>query len=613
MLERISYLVILVLLLAGCRQGVNDSAGLVELDSLIAAAPDSAAARLADWPADSLRTAGDRAYHALLLTQARYKAYIPATSDSAINLAVAYYSDGDDYDRWIRSLIYKACVMSELNQPDSAMFWFKRAETIARPGDHANLGYINFRIADIYQYEYVAPKQAVDSYNQALAHYRKSNQSFYEMACLSELASLSLLTSGTIDYQCFTAALCKSMMLNDMDYICANLTTLAASYFFQKEYHKSMGLLSAVLAIPASETVKSKCHLMLAQNYATESMADSALWHLEQASIQTSVDSMLYCRSMALVNSGKGNISEFKIHDETADRIAHNLLMSSAATELKETEAEYDLRLSEVGNQSIKLKILLAGLVLFIVVMLAVALVIIRRLKVNQQHEEINRQRVQNQALESAICGKEAEITAHESHIRHLSDAIVERNQAISSLVNDQSLLIDRRDELLRQSAQLSQELQSLRIELASFKENEREDKKSIELLREQINAQRIHVLSIVSEMTQGADIFFRTLMEQSMSKEMSSQKFRQYVNANFMTKLRSLLDVAYPALSQRMSGADCNSDDQEIVYLHFAGFTNEMICCYLNLTNKKTISNKKKSIAAKILGDDASISQLAE
>ena len=390
MLERISYLVILVLLLAGCRQGVNDSAGLVELDSLIAAAPDSAAARLADWPADSLRTAGDRAYHALLLTQARYKAYIPATSDSAINLAVAYYSDGDDYDRWIRSLIYKVCVMSELNQPDSAMFWFKRAETIARPGDHANLGYINFRIADIYQYEYVAPKQAVDSYNQALAHYRKSNQSFYEMACLSELASLSLLTSGTIDYQCFTAALCKSMMLNDMDYICANLTTLAASYFFQKEYHKSMDLLSAVLAIPASETVKSKCHLMLAQNYATESMADSALWHLEQASIQTSVDSMLYCRSMALVNSGKGNISEFKIHDETADRIAHNLLMRSAATELKETEAEYDLRLSEVGNQSIKLKILLAGLVLFIVVMLVVALVIIRRLKVNQQNEALS-------------------------------------------------------------------------------------------------------------------------------------------------------------------------------------------------------------------------------
>ena len=237
----------------------------------------------------------------------------------------------------------------------------------------------------------------------------------------------------------------------------------------------------------------------------------------------------------------------------------------------------------------------------------------VQQAEIGQLNEEINRQRVQNQALESAICGKEAEITAHESHIRHLSDAIVERNQAISSLVNDQSLLIDRRDALLRQSAQLSQELHSLRIELASFKENEREDKKSIELLREQINAQRIHVLSIVSEMTQGADIFFRTLMEQSLSKEMASQKFRQYVNANFMTKLRSLLDVAYPALPQRMSGADCNSDDQEIVYLHFAGFTNEMICCYLNLTNKKTISNKKKSIAAKILGDDASISQLAE
>ncbi len=43
----------------------------MELDSLIAVAPDSAAALLEAIPADSLPTAADRAYHALLLTQAK--------------------------------------------------------------------------------------------------------------------------------------------------------------------------------------------------------------------------------------------------------------------------------------------------------------------------------------------------------------------------------------------------------------------------------------------------------------------------------------------------------------------------------------------------------------
>ena len=64
------------LLLAGCRQQQADLPRLVELDSLIAVAPDSAAALLEAIPADSLRDPENRAYHALLLTQAKYKADI---------------------------------------------------------------------------------------------------------------------------------------------------------------------------------------------------------------------------------------------------------------------------------------------------------------------------------------------------------------------------------------------------------------------------------------------------------------------------------------------------------------------------------------------------------
>ena len=80
-----------LLLLIGCRHNRVVSPRLVELDSLIAIAPDSAAALLEAIPSDSLFDTEDRAYHALLLSQARYKAYIPATSDSAINIAVDYY------------------------------------------------------------------------------------------------------------------------------------------------------------------------------------------------------------------------------------------------------------------------------------------------------------------------------------------------------------------------------------------------------------------------------------------------------------------------------------------------------------------------------------------
>ena len=112
MLGRLKYLLVALILLAGCRQGGVDSPRLVELDSLIAVAPDSAAALLQAIPADSLPTAADRAYRALLLTQAKYKADIHAYRLDTINLAVTYYADGHDKDKRTRSLLYKGCVMA---------------------------------------------------------------------------------------------------------------------------------------------------------------------------------------------------------------------------------------------------------------------------------------------------------------------------------------------------------------------------------------------------------------------------------------------------------------------------------------------------------------------
>ena len=77
---------------SGCRRAVMRYDGrLVVADSLMAVAPDSALAVLGDLATDSLASEGDRAYRDLLLTQARYKAYVSATSDSTINRALDYF------------------------------------------------------------------------------------------------------------------------------------------------------------------------------------------------------------------------------------------------------------------------------------------------------------------------------------------------------------------------------------------------------------------------------------------------------------------------------------------------------------------------------------------
>ena len=379
------------LLLAGCRQQQADLPRLVELDSLIAVAPDSAAALLAAIPSDSLTDPENRAYHALLLTQAKYKAYIPATSDSDINIAVDYFvaKNVGNYDRRIRSLIFKGCVMTELNQPDSAVYWFKAAENAASPDDHANLGYILFRIGDLYQYEFVASNLAIAYYQRALPHLKESGQSFYEMASLSELASLSSLDNRYSDWHYVMPAMMKSLSQNDMNYISANLATLGTNKLYKEDYSMAIRLFTQVLDLPASVTTHSRCHLMLAQAYAATEKFDSARIHLKKSVIISAIDSMLYNRTAAMIDYACDDIAGYYEHDQVADDIAHNMLLASEATKLKDTEDSYILQLSENEKQICSMRVRLLALTILAVIALIVFYLIICRYRVKSENEAI--------------------------------------------------------------------------------------------------------------------------------------------------------------------------------------------------------------------------------
>ena len=90
-LFHITVVAALVALVTGCGGVHRYDARLVAADSLMWIAPDSALATLT--AIDSLTGEGDRAYYALLMTQARYKCYadITASDDSAITRAIDYY------------------------------------------------------------------------------------------------------------------------------------------------------------------------------------------------------------------------------------------------------------------------------------------------------------------------------------------------------------------------------------------------------------------------------------------------------------------------------------------------------------------------------------------
>lgn len=90
------FIISLLLLLAACATQPDYDKMLVRVDSLMQSRPDSALQLMESIAPEKLESKADRAYYALLLTQARDKNYIVQADDSLIRTAVQYYDKVKD-------------------------------------------------------------------------------------------------------------------------------------------------------------------------------------------------------------------------------------------------------------------------------------------------------------------------------------------------------------------------------------------------------------------------------------------------------------------------------------------------------------------------------------
>ena len=186
----IPLLVVLVALFMGCGRARYD-ARLVQADSLMWTAPDSALATLA--AIDSLAGEANQAYHDLLTTQARYKTYadITASDDNAITRAMDYYrAHSGEREKLTRAFLYKGAVMEELGHVDSAMYYYKTAEATAAPKDYPNLGQINTRIGYLYNVYYADEQTSLGKYQSAYNYYIQSGDKESQLNCLYHMVIL---------------------------------------------------------------------------------------------------------------------------------------------------------------------------------------------------------------------------------------------------------------------------------------------------------------------------------------------------------------------------------------------------------------------------------------
>ena len=272
--------IMLVAVVAGCGRTPRYDGRLVAADSLMRSVPDSALAIVQDVCRDSLAAEGDRAYRDLLLTQARYRCYVTATSDSDINRALAYYlAHSSEREKLTRAYIFKGAVMEELGYPDSAMLYYKHAEAEAASDDYFNLGYVKMRMGTLYRDYYSMDGYDIQKYEEALECFMQTNKKHYQLVCGIDLASLHRLNNEQKAQDLLTESMSLAMQLKDTINYAVCIKSLIGLYYYHGRFEQGREL-SQVMMKDYSNFIDHEFCYNASKIYSKSRMPDSARFFL---------------------------------------------------------------------------------------------------------------------------------------------------------------------------------------------------------------------------------------------------------------------------------------------------------------------------------------------
>ena len=187
----ISLAAVVFLLSAGCHHESAMMQELSRIDSMVYHQHEQEALPLLQQMDTKPFSKEERAYHAVLLSMAQYKNYVPCGSDSAINEAVSYFKKSGDDVKYLKALVAQGCVNEDMGNLEAAVQSYHHAEGLPLSTDSSLVAYAKLRLGMLYQHQIIGSSTlAVDKIKGALALYESIHNAHYELVCLGELGSL---------------------------------------------------------------------------------------------------------------------------------------------------------------------------------------------------------------------------------------------------------------------------------------------------------------------------------------------------------------------------------------------------------------------------------------
>ena len=344
-------------IIAGCSVAPKYDQRLVQADSLLKDLKNSSQALeiLNSINSKELVTESDRAYHGLLITQARYKCYIKATNDSDINCALKYYMQHrGQQEKLARAYLYKGAVMEELNHADSAMFFYKHAEELFPQDDYFNQGYVKLRMGQVYnQHHAYGRDRDIPKLEKALECFEKCGNIHYQIVCLNNLGVAYRKPYHQKSQEYLKRAITLAQQDNERDNIIKATCNLAYLYFMNGQEDKS----NYVKAYKELQRIKQMGLKGLSDNvYTTFASVYAKLGKIDSAKIlinkplqnASSTDSALYLQSniyleaLSHIALASGDSLNYLKYSNKCDRITFATLNDSTPENIIMAESTFD-------------------------------------------------------------------------------------------------------------------------------------------------------------------------------------------------------------------------------------------------------------------------------
>ena len=430
----VATMAVLVAAVTGCGRAPRYDARLVAIDSLMHDAPDSALALV--QAIGTLPAPADRAYRDLLLTQARYRCYVTATSDSDINRALAYYrGHSGEREKLTRAFIYKGAVMDELGHPDSAMLYYKHAEATAAPDDYFNLGYAKMRIADLYITQISQDSSAIIRLHEAKHYFGLLQDTSFVISTLKKLGAIcgDLYPDSAIQY--LSQAIALAQQYNpSLQY--SPKSTLAGVVLFQGDYNLAKELSIDIINNGVQYCDETQFYYYAAWSYAKMGQTDSARHILDISPPPADdVDSLAYYNATAEIHRAEGNPQLYSRDLANTKKIAINVLTNTQEEKLTSSETDFARQQAVSRNKTLNWNNtwLSFSIILAVVAIFIISLIVIR---IKNRNTAIKK--------ENALIQHELELTLARLEQQQIStcnnsvsELVSKRLSAIQELYND--------------------------------------------------------------------------------------------------------------------------------------------------------------------------------